>query len=709
MAGLTDIELVSIIKAYRREALGNDDGDLSNERAKAFDHYHGRPYGDEQQDRSQVVTKELAETIDWIMPQLMRIFTQSGNITEFSPVGGEDEEQAGQETDYVNHVIMKDNNGFMLLHDWFKDALILKNGYVKHYWDESEKISEREYDGLTEDQLVALFADLGMDGAEIEVLEQEEKYNSVTVNGMAMQNIAYEIKLAIKKKTNRVRIVPIPVEEIRVSKDCTGDIQSAYFVEHVTIKTRSELLEMGMDENFVDSLPAFNEDEHDDIVYARDSVADESEDELGMSWDRSMDEVEYCEAYILADYDGDGVAERRKVVTCGNRIPPGDEWNEMIDCVPITDIVPKRIPHRHIGESLDDDLADLQRIKTVLTRQLLDNIYITNNQQFIVNNRVHLPDFLKSLPGGVKRVLDDDPVGGAVEPVVTTPILHQILPAIDYIDTVKQNRSGINDSNSGLDPDVLKETTKGAYLAAMSKANQKIEMIARMFAETGVKNLILRVHELLIKHQDIPRIIRLRGKYVPVNPSEWRERTDLTVRVGIGTGTEEEKQQRLMALAAQQERLMGFGLVGPSHAYRMFTDFSRALGFDLPEKYALDPASPEYQQMQTQQAQQQQPNPLAEVEQVKGQFKLESDRMQIEFKSQIELMKEQQKMQITQIQESHKHEMDMMKMQAEAINKEADRRSKEAIETAKLEVQAMLEGWKTDLGKPGIGAELQDV
>lgn len=674
---LSNEELIAIIEHHRSQSLGDVNTTLASERAEAMDHYHGRPYGDEEDGRSQVVSRDLAETIDWIMPTIMRTFLQSGNIAEFMGTGAEDEAGAAQETDYVNHVIMKDNNGFLMLHDWAKDTLLLKTGYVKHWWDESKKVTEEDYENIDPLSLTKMVLDLENEGAEVEIIE-----NEVSEGGML------DITLKITRVTSRCRIEPVPPEEIRVSKRARYGTQDSQFIEHFTVKTRSELIEMGMDADFVDMLPSKNGNENNQEEIARNSLIDETY-QGGSSVDRSVEEVEYSEAYLMVDFDQDGVAELRKVISVANQIPDGDEWNEVVDCVGITSMVSKRIPHRHVGESLDDDLADLQQIKTILTRQLLDNIYATNNQQWIVNKRVHLPDMLQSFPGGIKRVNDDQPVTGAVEAVQTTPILNQILPAIDYVDSVKEGRTGINKTTTGLDPDVLKMSTKGAFLESMNRASQKVEMIIRMMAETGIKELVLRVHEILLKYQDKPRIVKLRGKYIPINPREWKERTDLTVKVGLGTGTEEERRQKLLMMNDLAQGLIPIGLVGPQQAFNLFSDIGETLGYQNSSKYAMDPDSPEYQQLlmaQQQAAQQPQPNPLADIEQIKGQYNL----------------------QIAQLREQYNADLEEMKMRVDSINQEEDRRSREAIEAAKLEISAMLKGLREDLGKPGIGAGLQD-
>jgi hypothetical protein len=662
---VNDRDLVAIIRAHRRDSLGADSSELSNERATAMDHYHGRPYGNEQEGRSAVVSKDLSETVDWALPAILRVFVQSGNVAEFEPVGPEDEELSQQESDVTNKVFMQDNNGFMVLHDAIKDALLLKNGYIKHFWEEEEESETTEYSGLSLDELVMLKEGYG--DAKFEILGQEERTEIIDTPQGQIPLQVFDVKVKCTKKKGKVVCLPVPPEELRVSRKCRGALSESPFVEHVTRKTRSDLIQMGMKRSFVDSLPAFDDRDNDSEKLARDSVSDESTDYGSDILDRSMDEIEYCEAYIRADYDGDGIAELRKVVTVSDRIPPGPEWNEEIDAIPITGGVPKRIPHRHIGESLDDDIADLQEIKTTLLRQMLDNIYATNNNQWLVNERVNIADFMQSLPGGIKRIKGMEPIANSVEAVQTTPIMAQIMPAIDYIDMTKESRTGINRATTGLDPDILKQTTKGAFMENLNRASQKIEMITRMLAETLVKPTLLAVHSLLIKHQDKPMTTKLRGKFVTVNPNEWKRRTDLILRVGIGTGNEEEKREKLMMVGQAQVQLATLGLVGPAQGYALFADLCRAMGFDMPEKYAMSPESPEFQQKQA--------NPQKPPEVLAKEMELKADAQKFQAQSQLE----QQKAQADLQQEQLRSQNDV------------------AIEREKITAQMELERWKAQL------------
>lgn len=719
-------DLLTIVQSYQSDSIGVPGDEVSNDRASALDRFHGRPYGDEEEGSSQVVSMDLSETVEWIIPPIMETFLAGGELGQFRPNSAEDEKGAIQETRYVNHVIMKDNPGFIIVHDTVHDALLLKNGYFKHYWDETEKTREVMYTKLTEDGLASLFTGLGVtpgdfkagikerqeaetkDGKKLEILEYDEYQDREYIEGIEVQITKFDIKLKITEKKNRCTVLSVPTEEIRVHKSCTGSLQDSPYTAHITTKTRSELVGMGLSKEFIYNLTSVDDkEEHTDIRDSRDS---NTTDDQSISIDRSMDLIEYGEHYVLVDFDDDGQAELRKVVTVGGQIPDGDEWNEVVDSVALTGMTGIRMAHRHEGISLDDRLKDLQRIKTTLTRQMLNNIYATNNIKAVVNNRVHMPDVLTDLPGGKIRIDDDLPVGDAYLPIPVQSITDKILPMITYVDQIKGERTGVNETTTTQDPDVLKNSTKGAFLEGLAQAGQKVRMIERMLAETGIKELFLRVHEIIIKHQDFSRQIKLSGEYVDINPTEWRERTDFDVKVGLGTGTREEKQRDLMFLAGLLEGPKQLGLVTPEKAFRFFADMAKTLGENSPEKYMVDPTpdengqpKPEYAQVLQAQAQPQ-PNPLAEMEQIKGQMN-----------AQIEQLKGQQKLEIESIQQQAKAQLELFKQQTANQEKEAERQFKLVLEQVKNESKeaiAMLQAEVTankDLGKPGIGAELEQT
>ena len=687
-------ELIAKINSLSDDALGSEDSDLANQRAEALDRYYGRPYGDEMEGRSQVVSRDLSEVIDWMLPQLMEVFLASGNVVEFLPISEDDEDKAEQESDYINHVIMQKNNGWQIFHDWFKDALLLKNGYVKSYWKTWSKDKTEKYEGLNSDEFLMLMMTLG-DRAEL--IEHEESVEQITTpGGQLMELPIHKVEVRITEPMSRVVIECVPPEEIRISKRCRGDINDTDFIEHRTQVMRSELIEMGMDEDFVMGLPACTNDENDSESDSRDSTSNERESYS--SADETTDMIEYREVYIKCDYNDDGMAELRKVVVVGNQIPDGDEWNEECDHIPFSCISPKRMPHRHIGESIHDDIHDIAEMQTVLKRQYMDNLYGLINQEWLVNERVKLDDFLVSKPLGVKRIKGLEPVDGCARAVEKPAVLQQVMPAIDYWDKVRSDRTGVKPEQMGLDPDALQNTTKGAYMQNLKQSNSKLMFIARMFAEFGVKDLVRKVHMLTRKHMDKSEMIKLRGEYTNVDPREWIERDDLVVQVGLGTGNDEEKRENAMIIAQLQERLAQMGLVSPKHAFNTFSDIVNTMGYLTPSRWVMNPESEEYQQAMAQQAQQSQqpmPNPLAEVEQIKQQSQ-----------QQIAQMKEQMKMQSEQQKRAAQFQEKLASMQADIALARLNNKSKENIAIMEAEVRALIEGFNMDLGQPGIGAEL---
>lgn len=665
----TNEELLRVIAGHEKLAIGGDTGELATERAEAIRRYFGESYGDEIEGRSQVVSKDLADAVDWIMPSLMRVFLSSNDFLRFDPVGPEDEEQAEQESDYVNHVITKENNGFIVLHDWFKDALLAKNGYVKYWWDETEECSYETYSGLSEDLLTLLLQELEASGDEVEIAEQ----SSQAVPGPEGVVEVYDVKIKRTRKKGKVLIEPTPPEEIRVSHRARGSLQETVFVQHITKKTRSELIEMGLGKNFVDELPTWYDRDQEDE--ARSQVSDEENIDGNESVDRSTDEIEYKETYIRVDHDEDGIAELRRIVVVGNKIPDGSEWNTEADCIPFAYLTPNRMPHRHVGRGLNDELEDIAKIKTALLRASLDNTYLLNNVEWLVNERVNLKDFMTSRPGGVKRIQGKEPIGDSASPVIKAPIIQHVIPVLDYMDALKESRTGVGRNTMGLDPETLRKTTEGAARMALQQANAKIEMVARLFAETGVKDLAMGVHELLIKHQDQVKQAKLKDNWVQVNPQEWKTRTDMTVNVGIGSGSMEEIRSNLLMMAQIQEKAAAAGIVLPRNVYNLAEKISDNLGFKQRGMFFTDPDSPEAQQMK----QGEQPNPIVEAEKIKAEAKLQGDQMR----------------------EQMKHEHEMHKLQFESMKFQMEH----ALNIAKAEIDALSKMVKADLGRPGVGAE----
>jgi hypothetical protein len=608
--------LKNLLDSEIDNSIGFLETETIDDRRKALDYYLRRPYGNEIEGRSQIVTGEVAEVIDGALPQLVRVFTASDDIVRFEPKNPGDEEGAKQATEYVNWVFYRDNDGFLVLHNWFKDALLQKTGVVKAYWDDKIEVTKEEYQNLTDDELVLLMAD-----GTREVVEQDtqEIDGGIGMDGMPVVMRSHNVKVSKKNQSGSVQIENVPPEEFLISKRAK-DIETAPFVAHRTLMTRSDLVAMGFDAKQVDTIPSSN-----DLTYSQERISrfDQSEQPDAQSMDMSMEEVEVFECYVRADMDDDGIAELRRVVYAGTEILLDEET----DYIPFYSICPIPIPHKFFGNSLADRAMDIQLQKSTITRQMLDNLYLTNNARMgVVEGQVNLDDMLSVTPGGVVRIKNPN----AIVPLTVPAVANQAFPMLEYLDSVQSKRTGISDMQQGLNPDILQNVTAAAIAATMSASSGKIELIARIFAETGVKSLFKGILHLVTKYQDKPRIIRMRGKYVEIDPRSWSNQYDLSISVGLGTGNKQEQMAMLQMVMSKQEQIIQqYGAANPLVSVGQYrttlSKFIEAAGFNDTTQFFKE-ITPEMDQQLSNPPpqQQQQPDPAvaAMIQQSQAQIQI---------------------------------------------------------------------------------------
>jgi len=520
------------------------------------------------------------------MPSLMRIFTTHNNVAEFEPEGPEDVEMAQQATDYVNYVFNRQNNGFKVLYDVFKDALISKTGIVKHYWEEKTEVSTENYTNLTEIEYQSILAN-----DDLEVIEHTENVVQKAVtddfgNLISPKVSEHDVKVKKTKDNGQVRVVSVPPEEFLVSRRSTS-IEDANFVCHRVKKTVSDLILEGYDPAVVEDLPTYtqNNAEYDEERLARfsfddDSVpADEGEGPSRKVW------LEEC--YIHLDYDGDGIAELRKITKGGNIILD----NEEIDSVPFSTICPLPIPHKFHGMSIADTVQDIQLIKSTIMRNLLDNMYLTNNARYaVLAGQVELDDLLSSKPGGIVRMR----APGAVTALPTPQIQPYAFQMVQYLDGIREERSGVSKMTQGLNPDVLtSHVTSGAISAATESSMQRIELIARIFAETGIKDLFRNIYSLIQRYENRQKMAYLNGKFVPIDVSRWKEKLNCTVNVGVGSGSQNSKMQTMSGIMNILQTVVqngGMGsLVTTQNLYNAISEFITQSGYKNSDMFISNP------------------------------------------------------------------------------------------------------------------------
>jgi hypothetical protein len=647
-----DNKLKSILESEIDDAIGYLETETTDERQQALEYYLGEPYGNEVEGKSQIITREVAEVVDGSLPQLMRVFTSSDDAVVFEPVNQGDEETAEQATNYVNHIFYKDNNGFEIMHDWMKDALLQKVGVVKAYWDDKTDVTKEKYYGLNDDELAMIMQD-----DEVEVVEQDSTIVQEAVfdemTGMQVSPALSSHNIKVKRTVDKGKVVVenVPPEEFLISKRART-IADAPFVAHRKMVTRGELIAMGYDEDTVMSLATGDALEFSPERIARYTRGEQPTDMD--SDDEMMQLVEYFECYIQTDYDDDGIPEMRRVCYASNEIL----HNEECDYVPFHSICPIPIPHKFFGHSLADRAMDLQLIKSTITRQMLDNLYLTNNYRVgAVEGQVNLDDLLTSTAGGVVRMKNP----AAIVPMTVQSNAAQSFPMLQYLDEIQAKRSGVSDAQQGLNPDLLQNVTAAAVNAMQSASQGKLELIARIFADTGVSSLFKGILQLVCKYQQKERIIRVNNKYVPFDPREWSSEYNITVNVGLGTGSKQEQLATMQMILDKQEQLLTtYGLGNPLVNLKQYRDtlakFVQMAGFKDDSQFLMEVTEEQAQQLAQMQAQQGASDPqtkaaemLAQVEREKAQLKAQTDQAKMQLdREQMQLEAQQKALELQQ-------------------------------------------------------------
>ena len=596
---LSDPKLRSILQSQINNALGYLGGILSDQRERSLEYYQGDKLGNEMAGRSQVVSTDVADTVESLLPNLLRIFTSSDKVVKCEPVKAQDEPIADQATAYLNHIFYKENDGFKLLYNFFKDALIEKNGILKIFYDETEDVEHETYKNLTDEEYKVL-----IDNPEVEVIEDVEKEDEqaekaieqfeqqMEAQGMDMELPTpklHDCKIKRTSSKGKIKVESIPPEEFLIDKAAVK-IEDAIYVGHRVLLTSTQLIEMGYNKEEVYNLPT-----SDSTIVNTEKLARFRNIETypyDTSNDPSTQVIQIYENYIRYDYDGDGIAELRKVVSVGSTAYQILE-NVPCDQIPFVSITPIPMPHRFYGRSVAELVEDIQLMKSTVMRQLLDNMYLTNNNRVaIMDGMVNMDDLLTTRPGGVVRT--KQPPNQVMQPLQAQPISQQAFPLLEYLDQIREVRTGVTKYNQGLDSESLNKTATGIS-TIMNQTQMRSELIARIFAETGVKDLFRKMFALSIKYQDKEKIIQLNGEYIPVLPTEWKDRFNVTITVGLGTGTKE--QQVVMLNNILQKQLQAFELQGRrdypmvtmKNIYNTLSKIIENAGLQTVDSYFIDP------------------------------------------------------------------------------------------------------------------------
>ncbi len=553
---MDEVELQSVVARELEDAIDYIDNYISPERALATKYYRGDPFGNEEEGRSQVVSRDVRDTVQAVMPSLMRVFHGSDEAVSYIPTGPEDVEAAQQATDYANFIMNRDNNGFLAMHSAFKDALIRKVGVIKCFWEDKTEVETYNLTGLDDAALAALAAE---PDAEITVQSSEtvgEPQIDPNTGQFIMPPMVHSVTVEYVRPDGRVQIEAVPPEEFLISRE-SKDVETSDYVAHRRIITVSELISMGYSAEEVEDLASAHDDMNTNVE--RNTRNPALSNEMNARNDEAMRKVLYVENYIRVDYDGDGIAELRKICTAGdgNKILS----NTPITMAPFATFTPEPEAHDFFGSSLADAVMDIQRIKSNVMRNTLDSLSQSINPRLaIVEGMVNLEDAMSTENGAIIR----QRAAGQIQPMSIPFVGQAAFPVLQYMDDVKEARTGISKASMGLDASALQSSTAGAVNATVAAAQQHIELIARVFAETGMKRLFQIILQLITTHQDQPRMVRLRNKFVPISPMAWNADMDVSVNVALGRGTDTERMMMLRQIGEMQKEAMAtMGQVNP--------------------------------------------------------------------------------------------------------------------------------------------------
>ena len=672
---LDDDDLLELLNRKEEEAGHYVWGELASKRDTSLREYYRMPYGNEQDGWSSVVTSDVSDTVEWILPALLKTFTSTDKAVSFEPTTAADVDGAEQATDACNYVFYKQNNGFLVLYTALKDALTVKNCAVMWRKETKDVVSSVPFKGATEEMLAMLLQEKGTEIQEAEAAQVADEFG--------MPVLIYNGRLKKTESKTIIKVEAFNPEDLLIERDWTSPLLAdCPYVARMMEVTATDLKNMGFDVDADDLRSSeITSTKRDEKQLAEMAESDSDDDSMAEGWLR----IEY----VLADVDGDGIAER----LCIYRLKDKILKKEVVSHVPVATFSPVLNTHQWDGQSLAEIVSDIQKLHTELIRQSLDNLKLTNNPRKNVltdangSPLANLDDLLDSRIGGIVRIRANDAVTDNIVPFTGG----HTLPMLEYVKGMREDRTGVSRTSMGLNPDSLNNTATGRQLD-QSSAMQRVELIARICAEILIKPIFQGILKLLTDGGMEKLAFRLRDEFVEYDPNEWRDSYDMTINVGLGTGDVQQKNQQLMMIAALQEKGMAIGLATPKHMYHTGAKLIENAGFKDIQNFIQDPSKepPKPQQ------------PPIEVQ--VAQIKIQADGQKHQAEMQADVQKFQAETQMTRETEQIKADAKLqeiranLELQAANDQRDAEREVMKAQLDAQIEAQRIeFEKWKAEL------------
>ena len=601
---------------------------------KAFDYYALKPMGNEVKGQSKVKSSDVFDVIESDMPSHVRTYLGHNNIMKFKDGKTERERaEAREKTEYLNFLIRKQPDSYRTIFSWLKGAEIYRYSAVNYGYEEEDTVSHREWEGLCEQEFEIIKTSLHIEaekGATVDFEEIKRKEKD------GLKNIRAKISKTIGKYFVRY----IDPERFVISKGATCE-DDAELVGHDDYVTKSDLIAMGYREELVRDLTIVSGSDN----YQRDArLAEQGGNADGNNYNWTGQLVKLETRHLRADMDGDGVAERLKILRVGRDVLEVEPF----DHVPYAVLSAIPLPGQLIGLSRADPVMEIQDQQTALLRQTMMNMYQVNSARMVANRNVNMDDLLSNRIGGVVRTKGDDNPLNHVAPLPTPYIGDKALLVMQYVESKRAQRTGSLMANQSLDSDKLHKETATRFEGIRDAAQAKVELVQRNFIETGFRKLFEGMLWIVTHYQDSETEIEVLGKTLTVNPSLWLHDQPVVPEIGLGSGDEDTTLGNMQALFMLHQQLAAQGspLSDQVKVYNIAKKMVHAMNLPNADEYFNNPEIPEdllqyqveqlqMQNIQMQQVLQQAANPLAEAEATRAQAKL----IEAEAKQETEIAK----------------------------------------------------------------------
>lgn len=685
----SEVELKTLVAQAISNAVDYDRRENAGKREKAVRFFLGDLAQEvpAQPHRSAVISRDVSDTIGWILPGIMRVFLASGRMVDFEPRDREDEDYFEEASDHCNHIFMKENDGYQIVYNACHDALLHGNGIIKVWCEEVEE-SRTRYLNAPDETAMAL----AVDGDEIDAISEMEG--------------GYEAKVSKRRKVKRIMIDVIEREDFLIDSRAVN-IKDAQFTAHREEITKSDLIKRGFDKKKVSELPAFSTRDYDLVDQAR--TAD------NLSHDDALEEanktVELFECYVQSDVDGDGQTELVQVFYAGS----GGagvilDWRVWEDERVFYDIKCEPVPHRFEALSIFDHVGEEQKVKTVLRRQLLDNLYQVNNPRpEIVQGEVVNMEALTSPKYGqpiIKRA-NGNPITWHTIPFIGD----KAMMGLEYADQVIERRTGVSRSTMALDPEALQNQTATAVQASRDSAYSKIELIARNMAQ-GWADVFGCILKLAHKHySDETRSIRVNNKWRDGRPGNWNPEMSAIINTGLGAGSRDRDMAMLsMVNQGQQALAAALAQYGLTEKALQLLPMIRETSVKIAESAGLRNADSYYPDFPEQelagyaQMMRNQPDPAAEAQQQKMQMEMAKSQAGMQAKAQQAQMDAQIKRENNRMEIDLEREQILREIALKREQLDAELRLKREQLEAELALKVDM-GGSADIGNVRVGGD----